>query len=208
MIPLSEYKRKLIHLFNLAIPFSYLYVFPEKWVFVKLLSILMVLCIIFDILRHKVAWVKSLFTLFINSMLRGHEQEGKLTGATWVMIGAVISIILFSKPVAIIALIFMSLGDSAAGLIGQRYGKHKIWNKSWEGFFGGLFVCIIIGMNYSLLLENANFHSQTSISLPMTISLSGAVAAMVMEILPIPLDDNFKIPLGAGAIMMMLSTPI
>lgn len=194
MIPLSEYKRKLIHLFNLAIPFSYLYVFPEKWVFVKLLSILMVLCIIFDILRHKVAWVKSLFTLFINSMLRSHEQEGKLTGATWVMIGAVISIILFSKPVAIIALIFMSLGDSAAGLIGQRYGKHKIWNKSWEGFFGGLFVCIIIGMNYSLL--------------PMTISLSGAVAAMVMEILPIPLDDNFKIPLGSGAIMMMLSTPI
>ena len=197
MIPLSEYKRKLIHLFNLAIPFSYLYVFPEKWVFVKLLSILMVLCIIFDILRHKVAWVKSLFTLFINSMLRSHEQEGKLTGATWVMIGAVISIILFSKPVAIIALIFMSLGDSAAGLIGQRYGKHKIWNKSWEGFFGGLFVCIIIGMNYSLLT-----------TLPMTISLSGAVAAMVMEILPIPLDDNFKIPLGAGAIMMMLSTPI
>jgi len=194
MIPLSEYKRKLIHLFNLAIPFSYLYVFPEKWVFVKFLSILMVLFIIFDILRHKVAWVKSLFTLFINSMLRSHEQEGKLTGATWVMIGAVISIILFSKPVAIIALIFMSLGDSAAGLIGQRYGKHKIWNKSWEGFFGGLFVCIIIGMNYSLL--------------PMTISLSGAVAAMVMEILPIPLDDNFKIPLGAGAIMMMLSTPI
>jgi dolichol kinase len=194
MIPLSEYKRKLIHLFNLAIPFSYLYVFPEKWVFVKLLSILMVLCIIFDILRHKVAWVKSLFTLFINSMLRSHEQEGKLTGATWVMIGAVISIILFSKPVAIIALIFMSLGDSAAGLIGRRYGKHKIWNKSWEGFFGGLFVCIIVGMNYSLL--------------PITISLSGAVAAMVMEILPIPLDDNFKIPLGAGAIMMMLSTPI
>ena len=194
MIPLSEYKRKLIHLFNLAIPFGYLYVFPEKWVFVKLLSILMVLFIIFDILRHKVAWVKSLFSLFIDSMLRSHEQEGKLTGATWVMIGAVISIILFSKPVAIIALIFMSLGDTAAGLIGQRYGKHKIWNKSWEGFFGGLFVCIIIGMNYSLL--------------PMTISLSGAVAAMVMEIVPIPLDDNFKIPLGAGAIKMMLSTPI
>ncbi|SVD29927.1 uncharacterized protein METZ01_LOCUS382781, partial [marine metagenome] len=190
----SEYKRKLIHLFNLAIPFGYLYVFPEKWVFVKLLSILMVLFIIFDILRHKVIWVKSLFSLFIDSMLRSHEQEGKLTGATWVMIGAVISIILFSKPVAIIALIFMSLGDTAAGLIGQRYGKHKIWNKSWEGFFGGLFVCIIIGMNYSLL--------------PMTISLSGAVAAMVMEIVPIPLDDNFKIPLGAGAIMMMLSTPI
>jgi len=194
MIPLSEYKRKLIHLFNLAIPFSYLYVFPEKWVFVKLLSILMVLCIIFDILRHKVAWVKSLFTLFINSMLRGHEQEGKLTGATWVMIGAVISIILFSKPVAIIALIFMSLGDTTAGLIGQRFGKHKIGDKTWEGFFGGLIICIIIALNFPFL--------------PLMVSLSGAITAMIMELIPIPLDDNFKIPLGSGAIMMMLSTPI
>jgi len=29
-----------------------------------------------------------------------------------------------------------------------------------------------------------------------------------MELIPIPLDDNFTIPLGSGAIMMMLSTPI
>jgi len=44
--------------------------------------------------------------------------------------------------------------------------------------------------------------------LPLTVSISGAVAAMLMEIIPIPLDDNFKIPLGSGAIMMMFSTPI
>jgi len=29
-----------------------------------------------------------------------------------------------------------------------------------------------------------------------------------MEIMPIPLDDNFKIPLGSGGIMMMLLSPI
>ncbi|MBC8346036.1 MAG: hypothetical protein ISR89_07070 [Candidatus Marinimicrobia bacterium] len=194
MIPFNEYIRKLIHLLNLAIPFSYLYVFPEKWVFVALLSVLTVLAILMDVLRHKVSWIKSFFNQYFGFMLRSHEEEGKLTGATWVMIGAVISIMIFSKPVAIIALIFMSLGDTAAGLIGQRFGKHKIWDKSWEGFFGGLIVCVIIALNYS--------------SLPLTVSLGGAFAAMVMEIVPIPLDDNFKIPLGAGAIMMMLSTPI
>ena len=110
------------------------------------------------------------------------------------MIGAVITITLFSKPVAIIALIFMSLGDTAAGLIGQRFGKHKIGDKTWEGFFGGLIICIIVALNFTYL--------------PLMVSLIGAITAMIIELIPIPLDDNFKIPLGSGAIMMLLSTPI
>jgi dolichol kinase len=178
----------------LAIPFAYIYIFPEKWLFVKILSVIMVLFILVDILRHSVGWIQSIFNKLFSDMLRNHEQEGKLTGATWVIIGAVISIMIFAKPVAIIALIFMSLGDTAAGLIGQHFGKHKIWDKSWEGFFGGLLVCVIIALNFS--------------SLPLSVSLSGAIAAMIMEIAPIPLDDNFKMPLGAGAIMMMFYTPI
>jgi len=79
-----------------------------------------------------------------------------------------------------------------AGLIGQNFGKHKVGNKSWEGFFSGLTVCIIVAINFPLL--------------PLTVSLAGALTAMIMELVPIPLDDNFKIPLGSGAIMMMLTT--
>ena len=194
MISINEYKRKLIHVFNLIIPLSYLYVFPEKWQMIKVLTSLMVLFILTDIFRHKINWIQSLFKSFFNSMLRSHEMDGKLTGATWVMIGAVITITLFPKPVAIIALIFMSLGDATAGLIGKRFGIHKIGDKTWEGFFGGLIICIIIALNFPFL--------------PLTVSLIGAITAMIMELIPIPLDDNFKIPLGSGAIMMMLSTPI
>ena len=194
MISINEYKRKLIHVFNLIIPLSYLYVFPEKWQMIKVLTSLMVLFIFTDIFRHKIGWLRFLFKSFLNSMLRSHEMDGKLTGATWVMIGAVITITLFSKPVAIIALIFMSLGDATAGLIGKRFGKHKIGDKTWEGFFGGLIVCIIIALNFT--------------SLPLVVSLIGAITAMIMELIPIPLDDNFTIPLGSGAIMMMLSTPV
>jgi len=194
MISINEYKRKLIHVFNLIIPLSYLYVFPEKWQIIKVLTSLMILFILTDIFRHKIGWIQSIFKYFFNSMLRSHEMDGKLTGATWVIIGAVITITLFSKPVAIIALIFMSLGDAAAGLIGLRFGKHKIGDKTWEGFFGGLIICIIIALNFPYL--------------PLMVSLIGAISAMILELIPIPLDDNFIIPLGSGAIMMMLYTPI
>ena len=194
MILNQEYIRKGIHLLNLVIPLSYFYVFTEKWEVLKILSLITLCFIVIDISRHFVPLIKSIFSFFFNKMLREHELKGKLTGATWVMIASCVSITLFSKPVAILSLVYMSLGDTAAGLIGQKYGKHRIGNKTWEGFVAGLIVCIIIAINYDML--------------PKYIALSGALVAMIMEIMPIPLDDNFKIPLGSGGIMMMLLSPI
>ena len=194
MILSQEYIRKGIHLLNLVIPLSYFYVFTEKWEFLIILSLITLCFIVIDISRHFVPLIKSIFSFFFNKMLREHELKGKLTGATWVMIASCVSITLFSKPVAILSLVYMSLGDTAAGLIGQKYGKHRIGNKTWEGFVAGLIVCIIIAINYDML--------------PKYIALSGALVAMIMEIMPIPLDDNFKIPLGSGGMMMLLSSPI
>ena len=194
MINKSEYSRKLIHTFNLAIPLFYYFIIPDKWEFLNILILLTLCFIAIDICRNLFPAVKSIFSIIFDKMLREHELNGKFTGATWVMIASSISVLFFSKPVAILALIFMSLGDTAAGLIGQQFGKHKIGDKTWEGFFAGLVVCLIISINYNLL--------------PLHVSISGACIAMIMEILPIPLDDNFKIPLGSGGIMMMLLSPI
>lgn len=194
MISFDEYIRKIIHLFSLIIPFGYLYLITDKYVMVQILIVLNIIFLFFDITRHRIVWIQSIFKYFFNDMLRGHEQRGHLTGATWVIIGSLISILIFTKYVAVIALIFMSLGDTAAGLIGQKFGKHKVGNKTWEGFLAGLIICIIVAINFPFL--------------PLKISLVGALVAMIMELLPIPLDDNFKIPLGSGAIMMMLITPI
>ena len=194
MINRSEYYRKGIHLFNLIIPFLYFFVFTDKWEYLKILALITICFIIIDIGRHFVPIIKSIFSFFFDKMLRDHELKGKLTGATCVMIASCFSIALFSKPVAILSLIYMSVGDTAAGIIGQLYGKHKIGTKTWEGFSAGLLVCFIIAINYDML--------------PKHISLIGALSAMIMEILPIPLDDNFKIPLGSGGIMMMLLSPI
>jgi len=124
-------------------------------------------------------------------MLRSHELKGKFTGATWVMLGACFTIFLFPRNVAVLALLFVSFGDIAAALIGMQFGKHKIWGKTWEGFLGGLAVCLIVAWIFPLV--------------PVKIGFAGALTAMIMELVPIPLDDNFKIPLGSGGIMMMMN---
>ena len=190
MIVNSEYLRKTIHLSNLIIPIGYHYFFTDKWQFLKIILFTTLCILLIDICRNFIPFFQSIFSKFFNSMLRGHELRGKLTGATWVMIGSCVTIALFPKAVAVLAIIYMSIGDTVAGLIGRRYGNHKIGLKSWEGFFSGLFSCLIIAFLYS--------------QLPIHVSILGAFSAMIFETLPIPLDDNFKIPIGSGGIMMMI----
>ena len=189
MITVYEYFRKAIHLFNLVIPLSYWVLFPNKNDFTLIVFALTSLFILIDILRMKSLLIKNIFTNAFGKMLRDHELKGQFTGATWVMIGSFFTILVFSKNIAIISLIFMSLGDTFAALVGRKYGKISLFNKTLEGFIGGLLPCIIASFYFDIL--------------PLHITLMGAFTAMISEILPIPIDDNFRIPLLSGTVMTL-----
>ena len=127
-----------------------------------------------------------------NFMLRSYELKGRFTGATWVVTGAFVTVAIFPKEIAILALLFMGLGDTVAGLIGSHFGRIKIWNKTLEGTLAGLAICFLI----------TGFFPGISI----WIRISGAVSAMLAELSPIPLDDNIMIPMVSGTIMVVMST--
>ena len=67
----------------------------------------------------------KLFTI----VTRPHEKN-KLSGASWVFIASAVTTVLFNEKIAIISLLTMSLSDSAAAIIGIRYGSTKLYNKS------------------------------------------------------------------------------
>ena len=190
MISIHEYQRKAIHLFNLIIPFGYWFIIPDQNQFKIIIITFTALFILADYFRKKSKIIKKLFILFFDKMLREHELKGQFTGATWVMISASVTILVFPKYIAIISLIFMSIGDTFAALIGKKFGKLKIYDKSFEGFLLGLIVCLVAAYCYD--------------PLPFYISGFGALAAMLFETLPLPLDDNFRIPIGSAIIMTIL----
>ena len=192
MISKSEYIRKLIHLSNLTIPISYYYVFQDKTFFLLCLFFLVLIFISIDLLREKNKYIKIFFNLFFNRMMRKHELDGALTGASWVMISAFVTILIFPKNIAILSLIFMSVGDTVAGLVGRKIGKLKIGEKTVEGFVFGFLACAIISYNYKLI--------------PFSISIYGSLVGMIFEVLPLPLDDNLKIPLSSASIMYLIES--
>mgnify|MGYP003306122303 CR=1 FL=1 len=195
MIQRSEYFRKIIHIFNLVIPFTYLFILESRFQVLRILIPLTLFSIVIEYLRIRSVVIKKIFNNFLKSMLRIHEINGKFTGATWVFIGSTLTVAFFPKEIAVISLIYMSIGDTVAGLVGRKFGKIKFYDKTIEGSLAGLIFCLLSGYLVQL-------------SLPMEVVISGAFAAMFIELLPISIDDNLSVPLFAGTIMVIASTVV
>ena len=99
----------------------------------------------------------------------------------------------FSKPIVVAALLFLILGDPAAALVGRTLGRVYIFGKTMEGSLACLAVCLVLGILVQEITQGLTFKAV----------LAGAITATVFELLPIPLDDNFRIPLSAGFAMRL-----
>jgi len=186
-----ELSRKAIHVVtNALIPLAYLILdIPRFWM-ALILGVSSIIVVSIDILRMQQGSISRLFTKLFGRMLRVHEQDGKLTGASYVLIGSFAAVVLFPKEITILALLFTAVGDTVAGLYGRMFGKLKIWNKTIEGSLAGLIACIVIAVFFTNILNLVKY--------------GGACAAMLIELLPINIDDNLRIPIFSGTIMYLL----
>ncbi|MBE0633444.1 phosphatidate cytidylyltransferase, partial [Candidatus Bathyarchaeota archaeon] len=113
------------------------------------------------------------------SSLSDLTEEGHHTGLVLYAISYTALAYLFgTQPYIVAAGIFpMAYGDSLAALIGMRYGKTKLGNKSLEGcagmFFGSL-ISLLLGMAYFSSIYGFNFIDQIVPSLLVAIVVTVA----------------------------------
>ncbi len=184
-----EVSRKIINLVALLIPIVYYNL--SKNDAILLLGVVTIGFVVVDALRLRIGPFKTLFIIVFGSMLRKKELKG-FTGATYLMIGALLSALFFTKYIFITALSFAIVGDTFAAITGQVVGKIKIGRKTLEGSIAGLISCIIVVFVVSKLANH---------EFPIIIGIIGAVVASIVEMLPIDLNDNVVIPLASGAVM-------
>ena len=189
---MSEYARKGIHLTSSFIPLFYLWMSPTKEFILGAIGFLILFSLLLEWGRKNTSWGKSIFNSYFNFMLRKHESKGALTGASWVLIGMFITILIFQKYIAVLAILFMVFGDTFAAIIGKAIPVGQIGKKTLSGSIGGLVVILAI----SYLLRGY---------VPFLPAIGGAFIAMIVEILPIQLDDNLTIPISSGLMMTFLT---
>ena len=190
MLLASELKRKAIHLASFAIPLAY-YLTPDDWQrsWERALLALVILSLAIEVFRLNHPRTRHVFRHFFGELLRNHE-EASLLGSTYMLIGFLLTIHLFPKPVACLALSFLIIGDTVAAIVGKSMGRTRLFGKTVEGSVACFAVCY--GM--TLLVPE----------IPVPVGLVGALVATAFELLPVPLDDNFRIPLSAGFAMELL----
>ena len=195
---LTEARRKAIHLAFIVLPLELLvHILPWprthkdfRIVFVALTAG----AVAIDVLRIHDRRVRTFFREFFGGMIREHERMS-LLGSTYLLLAALISIEVFRQPIAAAALGFTVLGDAMGALVGKAWGRHRIFNKSLEGAAGCLVACLAWA---AVVARYGHVH--------WSILVAGAVAATVVEALPIPLDDNLGITLAAGYTMKLLGS--
>lgn len=186
----QEGGRRLVHVGSSVIPLGYWIVGRD--VAIVIIFFLTIAMIGIEIARINTTWGRRLYHRFFGSVTRPSEER-RPTGATYVFIGTLLAAILFEPVVAVLSMLFMSIGDSAAALVGQRYGRIPIGNKTLEGTLACFIACLLLALPASL-------------TLPVTIT--GAAAAALTELIPWPfLNDNLAIPLFAGGAMTLLMAP-
>jgi HAD superfamily phosphoserine phosphatase-like hydrolase len=106
-------------------------------------------------------------------------------------IGILITLVLFPAPVNSAAIAIFALGDSTASLFGGLISKKPLpfnKGKTLEGSIAGFFFAFLAG----------------SVFVSPVLALIGAAVAMMIESLPLPVNDNVLIPLCTGLALMLV----
>jgi dolichol kinase len=195
----SELIRKGIHLASLSIPIFYYYV--SRSTALAVLLPIVILSVAVDFGRHYIPALERQVERLFNSILRPHERKaGLLSGASYVLVSALICVAVFPKIITVTAFAILIVSDSSSAIFGRAFGKHKFLDKSLEGTFA----FIVSAWAVVLMSPKAGSHlGHTPLIMEYLIGAFAAVVGGVAEAgsVTLHLDDNFSVPISIGLTM-------
>jgi dolichol kinase/membrane-associated phospholipid phosphatase len=124
-----------------------------------------------------------------------HRKRFPGKGSFFMVLGALLSVMLFERNIAMAALAVMALGDSVTNIFGRYFGEVKLPYNPKKTVDGAL-----LGVGAATM---AAFFF-----VPFHVALIGSLCAMFVETLDlkiiVEIDDNVLVPLVAGAVMGLL----
>ncbi|MCL5074171.1 MAG: hypothetical protein M1136_00755 [Chloroflexi bacterium] len=188
----SKIWRKLFHLCGGSFFPIFAFVLPKE-VLLVLLTLVTILFLGLDIVRFAFLDLNHWLFRHLAPLFREREHS-QLTGSTYLLLSSLATFLLFERDIAIVALLFLAVGDPLAALVGEQMGRGGVLDKSLEGSLAYFLSSLALGVALARL--------GLFLSVPMV--FAGAAAAALMEVLPLPTNDNLTIPLVSAATMALV----
>ena len=184
----NEVYRKIIHTGSCLIALIYFYVDYIPFILLIIASLSITILINYLYNNSKIPFI-SINQLF-SKVLRNYETN-QFWGSTYMLIGFFIISLFFPKEAVIPAILITSISDSAAAIIGMKYGKISTFNnKSLEGFVA------FTASSYIILFLTVN-------TLGFFYLYAIAFLAAIIEILTPTKFDNMTIPIGVATLISL-----
>ena len=181
--------RRLFHVFaGSTIPVAG--IFSPETGFLIVLSILAAGALALDLGRFRIGLVNRLYLRCMAPLLKSDEAS-HITGATYMLIAGAIVFWLFGKDVGVPVMLFLSLGDPVAAIVGQRMPGPRVLGKSPGGTAAFAAVSAAVA---AILVATGSVDNHWAL-------WPAAGIAALVELAGIPPDDNLAIPLIAGTAM-------
>jgi len=194
-----ELQRKAIHLGALVLPASML-ALPTPTARAVLTG-LAVGAVALDVARQRVPAAHDLLVGRAFGWMMRPEELPPLgsplvfNGGVWMFLAAAACVWLFPPAVGAAALAMLMVGDGAAALVGRRFGRTK-WPGSLKSVEGSAaYVATAFGIGAAVA-------AWPGTALSLTACAVGAGVGAAVEALPIPINDNFRVPLLSGLAML------
>ena len=193
----DELRRKALHLLALVIPAGMLLLGREAAIAILVPLGLVAMALDWARVRH--AGARRVLHRLFAGMMRPEEipalgEPVKLNGATMMCVAAALCAVALPVGPAAAGLAMLMVGDGAAAVVGRRVGRHK-WPGSPKSVEG------TVAMALAAFLVGLAVVAWPGAGVTVAACALGAAVAAGVEALPIPINDNFRVPLLAGAAM-------
>ena len=168
-------------------------VFLSRDSMVVLLGVMAGVVVLLELARFAFPSLNTALVRCLLPLLKSAEER-EVTGATYMILAALLAFIVFDRHVAVLALFFLSLGDPMAAFVGGRVRGIRLFGKSPLGSFA----FVVVG------LATAGAFSMGDLVAFQWALVVGVIIAAFVEFLPFPLDDNVTVPLISGGAMTLL----
>jgi dolichol kinase len=165
---------------------------------VVILGTLFALSVTAEVLRLRVPSINEKVVRFWCPIMRSCEVN-RVSGIPYYLLAALLAVGIFPKPVAVLSILYLAVGDPIASLVGILYGDRSIRfsnGKSLIGTLGGIAACFAVGFVFLKTLGLPNLDT-------FLIALIGGFAGGLAEHLPLETDDNFSIPVVSGFVLWL-----
>lgn len=120
---------------------------------------------------------------------RPFEEYGFVWGPVTLGIGAMTALLYYPNPAGAMAIYALAFGDGAASLAGRIWGRRSLPHLRGKTFIGSAACFVVVFIAAVLYLGD------------LRTALLTALAATVLELIPVGYLDNFIIPLGTGLVL-------